>query len=132
MSMTDPIADFLTRIRNGNKARKRFVDIPNSKVKEHLAKILEEGEYISKYAVIPDNKQGVLRIKMRYTPDHQSVFSALVRVSKPGLRIYYTKDELKAQSRRLGTLVVSTSKGILTEEQAISQGVGGEALCRIW
>ncbi len=132
MSMTDPIADMLTRLRNASKARKRFVDVPNSKMKEQLARILKEQDFISKYAVIKDNKQGILRIKMRYTPEQQSVFSALVRVSRPGLRQYAAKDDLRKQSRRLGTLIVSTSQGLLTENEAVRRGIGGEAICRIW
>ncbi len=132
MSMTDPIADMLTRLRNASKARTRFVDVPNSKMKEQLARILKEQDFISKYAVIKDNKQGILRIKMRYTPEQQSVFSALVRVSRPGLRQYAAKDDLRKQSRRLGTLIVSTSQGLLTENEAVRRGIGGEAICRIW
>jgi len=130
--MTDPIADMLTRIRNASKAKKRFVDIPNSKIKEQIARILVERDFISKYAVIPDNKQGVLRIRMRYTLDHQSVFSGMSRVSSPGRRTYLAKDDLKAMSRYLGTIIISTSQGVLAEEEAIKRGIGGEAICRIW
>ncbi|PJA29484.1 MAG: 30S ribosomal protein S8 [candidate division Zixibacteria bacterium CG_4_9_14_3_um_filter_46_8] len=132
MCMTDPIADMLTRIRNASKAKKRFVDIPNSKIKEQIARILVERDFISKYAVIPDNKQGVLRIRMRYTLDHQSVFSGMSRVSSPGRRTYLAKDDLKAMSRYLGTIIISTSQGVLAEEEAIKRGIGGEAICRIW
>ncbi|MCP4632880.1 MAG: 30S ribosomal protein S8 [candidate division Zixibacteria bacterium] len=132
MSMTDPIADMLTRLRNASKAKKRFVDIPNSNIKEQIAKILKETDFISQYAVIPDNKQGILRVKMRYTPDRDSVFSGLVRVSRPGLRKYVDTDELKRKSRHLGTMIISTSQGVLTEDDARRRGIGGEAICRIW
>jgi len=132
MSMTDPIADLLTRIRNASKARKRFVDIPNSKIKEQITRILAEKEFISKYAIIPDNKQDIIRIKMRYTPDHQSVFSGLARISKPGRRVYMANADLKFNRRFMGTIIVSTSKGVLTEDKAIEIGIGGEAICRIW
>jgi small subunit ribosomal protein S8 len=132
MSMTDPVADMLTRIRNAAKAKKRTVDIPGSKIKEQIARILKEQDFISKYAVIPDNKQNVIRIKLRYAPDQKAVFSGLQRVSKPGLRIYVTKDDIVKQRRRLGTLVISTSQGVVTEDEAIRRGIGGEAVCRIW
>ncbi|MBD3168255.1 MAG: 30S ribosomal protein S8 [candidate division Zixibacteria bacterium] len=132
MSMTDPIADMLTRIRNASKAKKRFVDIPSSKIKVELARILEEKDFISRYAVLKDNKQGIIRIKMRYTPDQQSVFTQLRRVSKPGLRQYMSRDDLHKQKRRLGTLVISTSQGVMTEDDAREKGIGGEAICRIW
>ncbi len=132
MNITDPIADMLTRIRNASKARKRYVDIPNSKVKEQIAKVLVEREFVSNYTVIPDNKQGILRIKMRYTPDNEAVFSNLVRISKPGRRIYLKVDDLFAKKRLLGMLLISTSSGIITEDEAVKRGIGGEAVCRIW
>ena len=132
MSMTDPIADMLTRIRNASKAKKRFVDIPSSNVKVELARILKERDFISQYAVMKDNKQGIIRIKMRYTPDQQSVFTQLKRVSKPGLRQYLSRDDLYKQKRRLGTLIISTSQGIMSEDEALEKGIGGEAVCRIW
>ncbi|MBD3232388.1 MAG: 30S ribosomal protein S8 [candidate division Zixibacteria bacterium] len=132
MSMTDPVADMLTRIRNGSKARKRFVDIPGSKIKEQIARVLRDSDFISKYAVVPDNKQGILRVKLRYTPEHEEVFSGLARVSRPGRRIYLSCDQIRAKKRLLGTLVISTSQGVITEEEAIKRGIGGEAVCRIW
>ncbi len=132
MSMTDPVADMLTRIRNGSKARKKFVDIPSSKIKEQIARVLRDNDFISKYAVIPDNKQGMLRVKLRYTPDHEEVFSGLSRVSRPGRRVYLSYGQIRSKRRLLGTLVISTSQGVITEDEAIKKGIGGEAVCRIW
>lgn len=132
MSMTDPIADMLTRIRNGSKARKKFVDIPCSKIKERMARVLADNDFISRFAIIPDNKQGILRVKLRYTPDYESVFSGLERISRPGRRVYLSCDQLRAKRRLLGTLVISTSQGVIVEDEAIKRGIGGEAICRIW
>ena len=132
MSMTDPIADFLTRIRNGCKARFRRVDIPASNLKLKMAELLVEMNYLRSVDFIEDSKQGILRIRLKYTPDSESVISGLQRVSKPGLRKYYTNQDLTKGTRKMGTIVLSTSVGLLPDKKALEAGVGGEALFRIW
>ncbi len=132
MSMTDPIADFLTRIRNGCKARFRRVDIPASNLKLKMAELLVEMNYLRSVDFIEDSKQGILRIRLKYTPDSESVISGLQRVSKPGLRKYYTNKDLTKGTRKMGTIVLSTSVGLLPDKKALEAGVGGEALFRIW
>jgi small subunit ribosomal protein S8 len=130
--MTDPLADFLTRIRNGCKARHRRVDIPASDLKLKVAELLVEMNYLRSVDFIEDNKQGVLRVRLKYTPDSESVISGLERVSKPGLRIYMTKKDLLQGIRKMGDLVVSTSRGLMTDKKALEAGLGGEALFRVW
>ncbi len=132
MSMTDPIADFLTRIRNACRAKQRRVDIPASNLKQKMAELLVELNFIRSVDFIEDNKQGILRIRLKYTPDSESVISGLERVSRPGLRKYLTNKDLSKGTRRMGTIVLSTSKGILPEKMATESGVGGEALFRVW
>jgi len=132
MSMTDPIADFLTRIRNACKARHRRVDIPASNTKLKIAELLVEMNYLRSVDFLEDNKQGILRIRLKYTPDSESVISGLERISKPGLRIYVTKKDLVKGSRKIGSLVLSTSGGLMTDKKALEAGFGGEALFRIW
>ena len=132
MSMTDSIADFLTRIRNGAKAKHRRVDIPSSAMKIRIAEALKRMNYLRSFDFVEDGKQGILVVKLRYTPDSKSVISGLERISKPGLRIYYDKDKLAAGSRRMGTIVLSTSRGVMTDKEALEAGVGGEALFRVW
>ena len=132
MSMTDPIADMLTRIRNGAKAQRRAVDIPSSNIKKEIAKVLNELGFIHDFAVVPDSKQGMIRVFLKYTKKDESVILGLERVSKPGLRRYATIDEIRKLGYQLGTTIFSTSRGIMTEEQAIEAGVGGEALLRVW
>jgi small subunit ribosomal protein S8 len=131
MNTTDPIADFLTRIRNAIRARHKRVDIPQSGLKRELAKILVEQKYISSYSELKDNKQGVLRVSLRYT-DGVSAINGLLRVSKPGLRVYTPASKLPRVLNGMGTAVISTSKGIMTGKQAREQNVGGEVLCHIW
>ncbi len=132
MSMTDPIADMLTRIRNAAKAQSKAVDIPSSKVKREIARILNELGFIHDFAFVPDNKQGTIRVFLKYTKKDESVILGLQRVSKPGLRRYITVDDLKKLGFQVGTTVLSTSRGIMTHEQALEAGVGGEALLRVW
>lgn len=132
MLVTDPIADMLTRIRNACMARHERVDIPASKMKRHIAKILKEEGYISEYKFINDGKQGILRLYLKYDENRQPVIAGLKRVSKPGCRIYVTKDELPNVRSGYGTAIISTSKGILTSKQCRRLGVGGEVLCYIW
>lgn len=132
MSMTDPIADFLTRIRNACKARHRRVDIPASNLKLKIAELMVEMNYLRSVDFIEDNKQGILRIRLKYTPDSESVISGLERVSKPGLRIYLTKKDLFQGIRKMGDLIISTSHGLMTDRKALETGLGGEALFRVW
>lgn len=132
MTVTDPIADMLTRIRNGCKAKMKRVDIPASNVKRELARILEEQKFIKKSVEIKDGKQGVLRVYLRYTQNDEPVIRGLNRVSRPGLRQYANKDEVKTFSYKLGTTVISTSKGLMTHRDAIREEVGGEAVCYVW
>jgi small subunit ribosomal protein S8 len=132
MSMTDPIADFLTRIRNACNARHRRVDIPASNLKLKIAELLVDMNFLRSVDFIEDGKQGILRIRLRYTPDSESVISGIERVSKPGLRIHMTKKDLIKKSRKMGSLVISTSHGLMTDKKALEAGLGGEALFRVW
>ena len=131
MPVTDPIGDFLTRIRNAVRAKKKFVDIPSSSMKVELARILKETKYIRDYNVVEDNKQNVLRIHLQYIDGMPSI-SGLKRISTPGLRSYVGKDELPKVLNGLGIAVLSTSKGLLTDKQARNESVGGEVVCHIW
>jgi small subunit ribosomal protein S8 len=131
MQTTDPIADYLTRLRNAIQSRHKRVDIPASNMKRALSKLLAENNFIAGYSEIPDNKQGIIRVALRYT-DGVSAIAGLKRVSSPGLRVYAPVDELPRVLNGLGIAVISTSRGILTDKQAKSQKVGGEVLCHIW
>jgi len=130
--LTDPIADMLTRIRNAIRAKKKEVNIPSSRLKVEIARILKEEGYIRSYKVIEDNKQGILNITLKYTDDNQSAITGLRRISKPGCRIYCTKDTVPKVLDGLGVVIISTSKGILTGKQCEELGLGGEVLCEIW
>ncbi len=130
--MTDPIADFLTRIRNAIKARHTKVDIPYSKLKEEITKILLDYRYIQNYINIDDGKQGILRIYLKYDEDEKSIINALKRVSKPGLRKYVKANEIPRVLNNLGIAILSTSKGVITDREARQYGIGGEVLCYIW
>jgi len=132
MSMTDPIADMLTRIRNGAKAQHKVVDIPASNVKKEIARILHDLGFVRDFTEIKDNKQGLIRVFLKYTKKDESVILGLQRVSKPGLRKYVTTDDIKMLGQQVGTTLISTSRGIMTHEQALKAGVGGEALLRVW
>jgi len=132
MTMTDPVADFLTRIRNAAKADIRRVDIPASKLKRKIAELLLENNFIRAIDYIDDGLQGVLRIRLRFTPDGKSVIKGLAKISRPGLRVYLGKKDLDKVSRRPGVIVLSTSSGIMTQKEAIEKGLGGEALFRVW
>lgn len=132
MSMTDPIADMLTRLRNASKAKMKKVDIPASNIKREIARILEENHFIGKTIEIKDNKQGLLRVYLRYTKTDEPIIRGLKRVSRPGLRSYLDKDKLARMRNQLGMTVVSTSKGLMTDDEARREGIGGEAVCYIW
>ncbi len=128
----DSISDFLTRIRNGITTRKREINIPSSRLVVEVAKILKEEGYIKNYKVIDDKKQGVLNVALKYAEDGKSVISGLKRVSKPGCRIYCTKDSVPKALDGLGLVIVSTSKGVLSGRKCEDLGAGGEVLCSIW
>jgi len=132
MTMTDPIADYLTRIRNAVKARHRKVDIPASNMKKSITQILLEHKFIENYVFVEDGKQGILRIYLRYGPNEEPVIRGLRRVSKPGRRIYVDKDRIPRVMNNLGIAILSTSRGIMTNKKARSLGVGGEVLCYVW
>ena len=133
MAVTDPIADMLTRIRNGSKARKRSVDVPASGLKRDIARILAETNYIKDVVDTPDNRQGILRIFLKYNRDDKPVISGIDRISRPGLRQYVDSDRVLRQGRRkLGMTIISTSSGVMTNREAKKLGVGGELICRVW
>lgn len=132
MVMTDPIADMLTRIRNAVMVRKKEVVIPASNMKVEIARIMKEEGYIEGYEVEDDGKQGLLKIRLKYTPDKKSVIHGLERVSKPGRRVYCDKESIPKVLDGMGIAILSTSKGILTDKQAEELGVGGEVICYIW
>ena len=130
--MTDPIADMLTRVRNACRAGHRKVDIPSSRMKREIARILKESGFVHNYAYIDDNRQGYLRLYLKYSPDEESVLQGLKRESRPGLRKYVGKDEIPRILNGLGVAILSTSKGILTDRTARREGVGGEVICSVW
>jgi len=132
MSMTDPIADMLTRIRNASIARHDKVDIPASNVKRSLAQILQDEGYIGGYRFVDDKKQGVIRIYLKYGEEKRRAISGLKRISKPGCRRYIGKKELPRVLGGFGTAILSTSKGIKTSIQCRQEGIGGEVICYIW
>jgi len=130
--MTDPIADMLTRIRNANMAKLEKVDIPASKLKIELTKILKDKGFIKSFKVLRDRKQGVIRISMKYLEGYENVITNLKRISTPGRRMYVDKTEVPQVMGGYGIAILSTSKGILTDEACRREGVGGEVLCNIW
>ena len=132
MHITDPIADMLTRIRNANSAKHETVDIPASNMKKAIAQILLDEGYIASYKVIEDEKQGVIRVTLKYGENKSQVITGLRRVSKPGLRIYSNVEEMPKVMKGLGIAIVSTSKGIMTDREARKQNVGGEVLAFVW
>ncbi len=132
MSMTDPIADFLTRIRNAIHAGHRRVDIPASNLKKKMAQILYEQKFIRNYIIIEDGKQGIIRIFLKYDQDGNSVIHELQRVSKPGRRQYVDVNHLPRVKNNMGIAIISTSRGVMTERQAKRENVGGEVLCYVW
>ena len=132
MHITDPIADMLTRIRNANNAKHDTVDVPASNMKKAIAQILLEEGYIKNFQLIDDGTQGVIRITLKYNAGKEKVLSGLRRVSKPGLRVYAGADELPRVLRGLGTAIVSTSKGVMTDTKAREAHVGGEVLAFVW
>ncbi|MGI6421553.1 MAG: 30S ribosomal protein S8 [Syntrophomonadaceae bacterium] len=132
MVMTDPVADFLTRIRNGNMVMHETVEAPSSKIKVSIAEIMKEEGYIKDYEYIQDGKQGIIRVYLKYGPNKEKVITGIKRISKPGLRVYVKKDEIPKVLGGLGTAVISTSKGLMTDKKARKTGLGGEVICYIW
>ena len=132
MSMSDPIADMLTRIRNSGKAEFEKVDIPGSKLKIELARVLKEQGYIKNYKFLEDDKQGVLRIYLKYAGERQPVIYGIERVSKPSRRVYKKAKEIKSVLNGLGISIISTSKGLMTDKEARKANMGGEVLCNVW
>ena len=132
MTMTDPIADMLTRIRNANVVKHETVDVPASNMKKELSRILLEEGFIRGYDVIEDGEQGIIRIQLKYGQSGERVISGLKRISKPGMRVYAAKDEIPKVLNGLGISVISTSKGVLTDKQARKENVGGEVICYVW
>jgi small subunit ribosomal protein S8 len=132
MAVSDPVADFLTCVRNAIRARHRKVDVHASRLKTELARVLLREHYINNFKVIEDQKQGVLRIYLKYTGDDSSVITGIRRVSSPGRRVYVKKDRLPRVMGGLGTSIVSTSRGLMTDREARDAGLGGELVCQVW
>ncbi len=132
MQISDVIADMLTRIRNANDAKHETVDVPASNMKKAIAEILLTEGYIKSYNVVDDGKQGIIRIALKYAPGKQKVIHGLRRVSKPGLRIYASCEEMPRVLNGLGIAIVSTSKGVMTDKKAREENVGGEVLAFVW
>ncbi len=129
---TDPIADFLTRIRNGARARHSRVDMPSSKLKIEIARILKDEGYVVNFKVVEEKSKKTLRVFLRYTPERQSVITDLKRVSRPGSRRYVGKSEIRQVVGGMGIAIVSTPRGLMTGQAARKEGVGGELLCEVW
>lgn len=133
MSMTDPIADMLTRIRNASKARKRAVDVPASNLKREIARVMKEHHFIKDTLDLADGKQGILRIYLKYSLDDNPIIKGMKRISRPGLRKYFDLDDIKTIIRnQVGITIISTSQGIMTDADALQKKIGGEALFNIW
>ena len=132
MGMTDPIADMLTRIRNGNSAKFSKVDIPASKIKIQIARILKDEGYIKNFKVIKDNRQGILRLYLKFDEKNQQVLSSIKRISRPSRRFYAQNDTIPRVLNGMGLAILTTSKGVMTEREARKLGVGGEIICTVW
>ena len=132
MSMTDPIADMLTRIRNGITSRHERIELPSSKLKVEVARILKNEGFISNYKVVEEGPQPTLRVYLRYSQSGEPVIHGIERVSRPGRRVYRAKDEIPRVLGGLGLAIVSTSQGVLSGADAAKKGVGGEVLCQVW
>lgn len=130
--MTDPIADMLTRIRNANSQKHDSVDIPKSRIKQEIAQILLDEGYIKGFEVVEDNKQGIIRVELKYLPNKERVISGIKRISKPGLRIYVNSNEAPKVLGGLGIAILSTSHGLMTDKKARQDKVGGEVICYVW
>ena len=132
MTMTDPVADMLTRIRNANTAGHATVDIPASKIKKNIAEILVKEGYIKGYEVVAGETQDIIRVTMKYGPEKTKVISGIKKISKPGLKVYAKADEVPKVLGGLGIAIISTSSGLITDKEARKLGVGGEVICYVW
>lgn len=133
MSMTDPIADLLTRIRNGSKAKKNAVDVPASNLKREVVRILQENSFIKDVVELPDNKQGILRVYLRYLKGDRPVLRGIQRISKPGLRRYFDAEQVRSSTfNDRGIMIISTSSGVMTNFAATKKGIGGEVVLKCW
>ncbi|GFO57397.1 30S ribosomal protein S8 [Geomonas sp. Red276] len=132
MCMTDPVADMLTRIRNAGMAKHQKVDIPSSNLKVNLATVLRAEGYIKNFKVIADNKQGILRVYLKFIDEKEPVINEIKRISKPGGRVYVNADKIQKVKNGLGIAVLSTSKGLITDKTARELNIGGEVLCTVW
>ncbi len=132
MTMTDPIADMLTRVRNANAVKHKSVDIPSSNLKKEIATIMLNEGFIKSYDIIEDGKQGIMRIQLKYGKNKEKVLTGIKKITKPGLRVYARKTEIPRVLGGLGIAVISTSKGLLTDKAARKEGVGGEVIAYIW
>lgn len=132
MVMTDPIADMLTRVRNANSVYHEKVEIPGSKIKQAIASILKEEGFIKDFDFVEDNKQGVLRLSLKYGPNREKVITGIKRISKPGLRVYAKSEQLPRVLGGLGIAIVSTSKGMMSDKEARKNGLGGEVVAYVW
>jgi small subunit ribosomal protein S8 len=132
MTMSDPVADMLTRIRNAGRAKFSSVDIPGSKLKTEIAKVLKNEGFIRNYKFIKDNKQGVLRVYLKYEQNRENTILGLQRISKPSRRVYEKSKDIKPVLNGMGISIISTSRGIMTDKQARKDNIGGEVLCRVW
>ena len=132
MTMTDPIADMLTRIRNANTVGHKTVEIPASRIKKSIAGILLEEGYINGFEVIEDDKQGVIKIEMKYGPAGEKVINGIKKISKPGLKVYAKACDVPRVLGGLGIAVISTSKGVISDKEARQLGIGGEVICYVW
>lgn len=132
MTMTDPIADMLTRIRNANSAGHKMVEVPASKIKKSIAEILKEEGYINGFEVKEDGKQGVIDIEMKYGPENEKVITGIKKISKPGLKVYAKANEVPKVLGGLGIAIISTSNGVISDKKARELGVGGEVICYVW
>ncbi|MBL7649788.1 MAG: 30S ribosomal protein S8 [Candidatus Hydrogenedentes bacterium] len=132
MSMSDPIADLLTRVRNAAQARQATVDVPSSKLKAEICRVLKEEGYISEYTIVAEPLPGSIRIHLKYARDRRSVVQGLKRVSKPSLRVYVGSQEIKPVCSGLGISILSTSEGVMTGKKARNAKVGGEVICEVW
>jgi small subunit ribosomal protein S8 len=132
MSVTDPLADMLTCIRNAIKAQFETVDVPSSKMKASIAQVLKKEGYIQDYKILPDNKQNILRVQLKYLDDSSSAIENIKRISKPSMRVYVKKGEIQPVRRYTGIAILSTTFGMLTDREARTRGVGGEVICEVW
>ena len=132
MTMTDPIADMLTRIRNANSAGHKTVEVPASKIKKSIAEILMEEGYIKNFEVKEDGKQGVINIEMKYGPENEKVITGIKKISKPGLKVYAKANDVPRVLGGLGIAIISTNKGVMTDKEARKQKIGGEVIAYVW